>query len=115
MPSIKRQALTIELTPENVKKELLGARTFCLKEEAEMLLKMGFGKGANTKNTLVMDANGPIDNTLRFPDEPVRHKLLDLVGDMYLLGAPILGRIVAIRSGHNLNGELVNKIRNSKS
>ena len=110
-PAIGRQSFSKVLDPEVFGKEIAPARTFCLKEEAEALLKMGYGKGANYKNTLVMEKDGPIDNTLRFPDEPVRHKVLDLIGDLYLLGKPIKGRIVAIRSGHKLNLELVKKIK----
>ncbi|NQU95302.1 MAG: UDP-3-O-[3-hydroxymyristoyl] N-acetylglucosamine deacetylase [Candidatus Omnitrophica bacterium] len=109
--AIGRQSFSQVLNPEVFQKEIAPARTFCLKEEAEALLEMGYGKGANYKNTLVMDKDGPIDNVLRFPDEPVRHKVLDLIGDLYLLGRPIRGRIVAIRSGHKLNLELVKKIK----
>ena len=111
IPAIGRQALTVDLDENVFCKEIAGARTFCLKEEAEMLLKLGFGKGANTKNTLVMDNNGPIDNVLRYPDEPVRHKILDLLGDLYLVGRPLEGRVIAIGSGHALNGELVSALR----
>ncbi|MFH1593404.1 MAG: UDP-3-O-acyl-N-acetylglucosamine deacetylase [Candidatus Omnitrophota bacterium] len=110
-PAIGKQFFSEALSPETFQKEVAPARTFCLKEEAEYLLKKGYGKGADLKNTLVMDEAGPMDNVLRFPDEPVRHKVLDLVGDLYLLGRPIKGRIVAIRSGHKLNLELVKKIR----
>ncbi|MBN1353869.1 MAG: UDP-3-O-[3-hydroxymyristoyl] N-acetylglucosamine deacetylase [Candidatus Omnitrophica bacterium] len=92
-------------------KEIAPARTFCLKEEAEALVKSGYGKGADFKNTLVMDENGPIDNILRFPNEPARHKVLDLIGDLYILGRPVKGRVIAIRSGHQLNLELVKKIK----
>lgn len=110
-PSLKRQYLSLSLDRKAFSEEIVGARTFCLKEEAEELLKMGFGKGANTKNTLVMDEGGPIDNVLRFPDEPVRHKILDLIGDLYLIGAYIQGRLIAIGSGHELNMELVKEIK----
>ncbi|MBL7157207.1 MAG: UDP-3-O-[3-hydroxymyristoyl] N-acetylglucosamine deacetylase [Candidatus Omnitrophica bacterium] len=109
--SIGRQSFSQVLNPDVFQKEIAPARTFCLKEEAEALLEMGYGKGANYKNTLVMGKDGPIDNVLRFPDEPVRHKVLDLIGDLYLLGRPIRGRIVAIRSGHKLNLELIKKIK----
>ncbi|MDD5438808.1 MAG: UDP-3-O-acyl-N-acetylglucosamine deacetylase [Candidatus Omnitrophica bacterium] len=111
VPSIGRQFLDLVLTGDNFSREIIGARTFCLRQEAEMLLKMGYGKGANTANTLVMDESGPIDNTLRFPDEPVRHKILDLVGDLYLTGAFLKGRVIAVKSGHELNMALVEKIR----
>jgi len=111
VPSIGKQSLSLELDGETFYREVAQARTFCLKEEAMALLKMGFGKGANTTNTLVMDAGGPIENVLRFFDEPVRHKILDLVGDLYLAGAPLEGRVIALRSGHDLNAELVKKIK----
>ena len=109
--SIGKQFFSSIVTPENFEKEIAPARTFCLKEEAEILRKKGYGKGANFQNTLIMDKEGPIDNVLRFPDEPVRHKVLDLVGDLSLLGRHIKGRIMAARSGHKLNSELVAKIK----
>ena len=95
-------------------REIAPARTFCMEEEAEKLLKMGLGKGANYDNTLVMGPSGPIKTALRFPDEPVRHKILDLIGDLYLLGVQIKGHVVAIKSGHRLNMELVSKIKGEK-
>ncbi len=110
-PPIGRQFFSSALDEEVFAKEIAPARTFCLKEEAEALLGMGYGKGANYENTLVMDGSGPIDNALRFPDEPVRHKVLDLLGDLYLAGKRIKGRIIAARSGHKLNLELVQKLR----
>ncbi len=90
--------------------ELAPARTFCLRKEAEALQAAGFGKGAGTHNTLVLDGGTVVDNDLRFPDEPVRHKMLDLLGDLYLLGRPINGHIVAHRSGHGLNRALARAI-----
>ena len=110
-PAVGRQFFSETLDAEIFQEKIAPARTFCLKEEAEALLKQGYGKGADFKNTLVMDKEGPIDNSLRFPDEPVRHKVLDLIGDLYLLGKPIKGRAIAIRSGHKLNLELVKKIK----
>ena len=113
LSSIGRQSLSIELDQEIFYKEIAPARTFCLKEEAELLITQGFGKGANLTNTLVMDEKGPINNVLRFPDEPVRHKILDLVGDLYLAGNAVEGGVIGIRSGHELNMELVKKIKRS--
>ncbi|MDD4203138.1 MAG: UDP-3-O-acyl-N-acetylglucosamine deacetylase [Candidatus Omnitrophica bacterium] len=110
-PAIGKQYLSLELTPEIVVDELIFARTFCLKEEAEMLQKMGYGKGANTKNTLVMDVDGPMENVLRFSDELVRHKMLDLVGDMYLTNYPIIAKVVAVNSGHAMNMEIIKQIK----
>jgi UDP-3-O-acyl N-acetylglucosamine deacetylase len=110
-PAIGRQFFSRTIDSETFRKEIAPARTFCLKEEVDRLLKQGYGKGANLKNTLVMAKDGPVENTLRFPDEPVRHKVLDLIGDLYLLGKPVKGRLIAVRSGHKLNVELVKKIK----
>ncbi|MCF7873227.1 MAG: UDP-3-O-acyl-N-acetylglucosamine deacetylase [Candidatus Omnitrophica bacterium] len=89
------------------------ARTFCLKKEVDNLLKMGLGKGANYKNTLVVSDQGVVDNKLRFHDEFIKHKILDLVGDLYLAG-PIKAHIIAVRSGHSLNMKLLQKLRRYK-
>jgi UDP-3-O-[3-hydroxymyristoyl] N-acetylglucosamine deacetylase/3-hydroxyacyl-[acyl-carrier-protein] dehydratase len=86
------------------------ARTFCLKEEAEALRAAGFGKGATFENTLVLGERGVVNNTLRFEDEFARHKILDLLGDLYLLGAPLRARVMAVRSGHGLNVKLIKKL-----
>ena len=92
--------------------EIAPARTFCLKEEAEALLKAGLGRGANYENTLVLDSTGPIGTEMRFPNEPIRHKILDLVGDLYMLGMPIIGKVEAIKTGHSMNLRLVKEIYN---
>ncbi len=86
------------------------ARTFCLKEEAESLRAAGFGKGATYDNTLVLDREGVINNTLRFEDEFARHKILDLLGDLYLLGSHLRAHVIAVRSGHPLNVKLLKKL-----
>jgi UDP-3-O-[3-hydroxymyristoyl] N-acetylglucosamine deacetylase/3-hydroxyacyl-[acyl-carrier-protein] dehydratase len=83
------------------------ARTFAMLAEAEAMRARGLFTHLNPADMLVLGPNGPVDNTLRFPDEPVRHKLLDLLGDLYLAGRPIVGRIIASRSGHALNQQLV--------
>ncbi len=108
--SIGTEEFGIELDRDSFEREIAPARTFCLKKEAEALLKAGLGGGANCENTLVMDDDGPAGTCLRFPNEPVRHKILDLVGDLYLLGVPIIGKVVAKRSGHRLNLKMVKKI-----
>ena len=110
-PAIGKQYFDITVTEDTFEKDIAGARTFCLEKEVKILLAMGLGKGANYKNTLVLGDFGPIDNELRFPDEPVRHKILDLIGDLYLLGMPVKGHVVAIKSGHKLNMELVKKLK----
>ncbi len=109
-----RGVCTSVVTPEVFKKEIAPCRTFCLQEEAESIRSRGLGQGADYQNTLVFGPEGAIDNTLRFPDEPVRHKLLDCIGDFYLLGLPIRGHVIAFRSGHNLNRELLKKILEQK-
>lgn len=97
----------------NLTNNFYEARTFCIEEEIKSLLDMGLGKGSNYDNTLVVSTNGILKNTLRFPDEFVKHKILDLIGDLYLAG-PIKGHIIAIRSGHSLNIKLLQKLRQYK-
>ena len=97
-PAIGKQFLNITVTEETFQSQVAPARTFCLEKEAKALLAMGLGKGANYKNTLVLGRNGPVENKLRFSDEPVRHKVLDLIGDLYLLGMPVKGHVVAVKS-----------------
>ena len=92
-----------------VKDNFYQARTFCLEEEVKSLLEMGMGKGANYKNTLVVSKDGVIDNELRFDNEFAKHKILDLVGDIYLAG-PIKGHIIAVKGGHSLNIRLLQKL-----
>ncbi len=109
--ALGRQFFTAVFSPETFERDICPARTFCLEEEAEALIKGGMGKGANYDNTLVVGDKGVVKNTLRFDDEFVRHKVLDLVGDFYLLGMPIKGHIIAVKSGHTLNIRLVQKIQ----
>lgn len=109
------QFVSLRILPEIFEREIAPARTFCLKEEAQVLLSKGFGKGANLENTLVFERNLPIDNALRFDTEACRHKIMDLLGDLFLLGGFLKGHVIATRSGHALNVELVRKIAMSQS
>ncbi len=109
-----RASVTFAVTPENFERDIAPCRTFCLKDEADALRAKGFGQGANYANTLVFGPEGVVQNTLRFPDEPARHKLMDCVGDLYLLGIPLKGHVFAFKSGHNLNRELLKKIAEQK-
>lgn len=111
VPGLGSQYMSQVLDEMAFENNIAPARTFCLEQEAEQLLKMGLGKGANYDNTLVIGKDGPIKTILRFPNEPVRHKVLDLIGDLYLVGMPIKGHVVAIKSGHKLNMELVKKLK----
>jgi len=108
---IGTQFLSLIIDEGSFENEIAPARTFCLESEALDLLKRGFGKGADYENTLVIGKDGPVKNAYRFQDEPVRHKILDLMGDLYLLGASLKGHVVAVRSGHRLNLELVRELK----
>ena len=107
---IGRQSLRLLLTPEMFRRELAPARTFIRQEEAERLRAEGLGTHVSPKDLLIFDENGPVDNRLRYEDECVRHKLLDLVGDLALSGHRLIGAYTADRSGHFLNGQLVRKL-----
>lgn len=113
-PMLSSQFFDITITPDTFEKEIASSRTFCLEREAEELLKKGFGKGANYQNTLVVGDDGVKENQLRFPNEFVRHKIHDLMGDLYLLGMPIKGHVFAVKSGHALNIELLKKINQQR-
>jgi UDP-3-O-[3-hydroxymyristoyl] N-acetylglucosamine deacetylase len=112
--AIGRQSLQLPITPESFRSELAPARTFVLREEAEWLVSRGLGRRATYQNVLVFDANGPVDNELRFRDECVRHKTLDLLGDLALAGCDLVGQFIAHRSGHRLNAELVKALLNEE-
>jgi UDP-3-O-acyl N-acetylglucosamine deacetylase len=107
---IGRQSLEISLSSRHFRLNLAPSRTFLLEAEADALKAMGLGRQASPKDLLVFDAHGPIDNQLRFPDECVRHKMVDLVGDLAMAGCDLIGRFTAYRSGHRLNAELVRAI-----
>ncbi len=109
-PLLRGQFLEVALNEESFIKELASARTFCLEDEASKLKEQGLGCGADYHNTLVIGKNGVIKNKLRFEDEFVRHKMLDLIGDLSLLGQPLKGHVIAIKSGHMLNLKLLRKI-----
>ncbi len=97
-------------TREAYIREVAPARTFCLAQEAEAMRSMGLFKGFTSKDLLVIGPEGPIDNAWRFENEPARHKLLDLIGDLALVGGPIRGEIVAHRAGHALNHAMARAI-----
>ncbi len=109
-PMLKGQYLETVITPDTFMKEISPARTFCLEQEAQELQRQGVGCGANYENTLVVGEHGVLRNKLRFPDEFVRHKVLDLLGDLYVYGMRIKGHIVALKSGHSLNLSFLQKL-----
>ena len=79
------------------------ARTFAIRPEAEKMRAAGFGKGANTQNTVIIDGDKAVETQLRVPMEPVKHKILDLIGDLYVIGRPLHATINAKYSGHRAN------------
>lgn len=107
---IGRQVHTQAITPGAFAHELADCRTFILESEAAELRRQGLGTRTTTADLLVFGPRGPMDNTLRHANEPARHKVLDLVGDLSLLGADLCGHVVAYRSGHPLNVELVRQL-----
>jgi UDP-3-O-[3-hydroxymyristoyl] N-acetylglucosamine deacetylase/3-hydroxyacyl-[acyl-carrier-protein] dehydratase len=109
--AVGRQLFVFRLDPQHFIEQIAPARTFVLEAEARQFQAMGLGKHLTYRDILVYGPQGVIDNELKFTDEPVRHKILDLIGDLALLGRPIYGRIFARRSGHALNHEMVRRFR----
>lgn len=107
---IDRQILSYRLTPESFEKNLAPARTFLLEVEAKQFQARGMGTHVGPRDLLVINSDGPIKNSYRFPNECVRHKIVDLIGDLALVGRAVKGRIVAYKSGHTLNQKLVRKL-----
>ncbi|MBN2183373.1 MAG: UDP-3-O-[3-hydroxymyristoyl] N-acetylglucosamine deacetylase [Sedimentisphaerales bacterium] len=107
---IGRQIFSCKLSPENFEKHLAPARTFLLESEALQFHARGMGTHIGPRDLLVINSDGPIKNTYRFPNECVRHKIVDLIGDLTLVGCPVKGRIVAYKSGHSLNQLLARKL-----
>lgn len=106
-PEVQGGSYHVQVTPESFAREIAPARTFCLASEVELLQAAGLGKGATRENTVVL---GDPATVLRMPGEPVRHKLLDLLGDLHLLGAGLEAHLIATRSGHRTNAELVRRL-----
>ena len=107
-PLIGLQYCDIEITPESYMQEIAGARTIAYEKEIEGLRRMGLGLGGTLENVIVYNDGGWL-NSLRYPDELVRHKVLDLLGDLRLAGL-VRGHIIAAASGHELNTRLAGEI-----
>jgi len=108
---LRTQALTLSIDSDSYTREIAPARTYVLRPEVDAFMKQGLGKGATPENTIVLEQNGEASGTLRFPDEYVRHKMLDLIGDLYLAGAPLSARVIGYKSGHAANIRLARAIR----
>lgn len=105
------QFFSIEISPEVWKRELAHARTFCFFEEIEFLIKNGLIKGGSLENAVVIRDDAVLTNEpLRYPEEFVRHKILDIIGDLSLVGRPIKGHVIAVKPGHAANVDLARQI-----
>ena len=115
-PLIGKQRLSLEINPENFRKEIAFARTFGFKKDLANFYAMGLAQGGTLKNAVVLDETHVINpEGLRARDEFVRHKILDLLGDIALLGNPLRGHIVAYKSGHALHHKMVHALMERKS
>ncbi|NOX25641.1 MAG: UDP-3-O-acyl-N-acetylglucosamine deacetylase [Deltaproteobacteria bacterium] len=108
---IQNQSYSIEVSPETFSKEIASARTFGFLDQVEKLQQSGYALGGSLDNAVVVDRNGVMnEGGLRFEDEFARHKILDLLGDITLLGCPVLGHIIASKSGHGQHFGLMREI-----
>jgi UDP-3-O-[3-hydroxymyristoyl] N-acetylglucosamine deacetylase len=105
-PLLRHQSRSVVVTPDGFAEDLAPARTFGFLKDLEMLRQQGLTLGGSLDNAVVLGETGVLNNTLRFEDEFVRHKILDAIGDLALIGAPIIGHVVAHRAGHALHTAL---------
>ncbi|HUG43328.1 MAG TPA: UDP-3-O-acyl-N-acetylglucosamine deacetylase [Acidobacteriota bacterium] len=123
-PLIGRQRLDLQVTPESYRREIAFARTFGFYSEVEELKRKGLIRGGSLDNAVVLSESDIMNDSLRSADEFVRHKVLDLIGDLSLCGYPVVGRIRAFKAGHALhthlataltrNGGLARRVRESR-
>ena len=109
-PLLRHQSRTLRITEESFIEELAPARTFTFLKDVEMLRQNGLALGGSLENAIVLGETGVLNNALRFEDEFVRHKILDAVGDLALVGYPVIGHLFAHRAGHALHTEFAAKI-----
>ncbi|MBI4482390.1 MAG: UDP-3-O-acyl-N-acetylglucosamine deacetylase [Acidobacteria bacterium] len=110
-PLIRRQSLALEVTPERFAGQIAPARTFGFYHEVEGMRRNGLARGGSLENALVLDEKGLLNGQrLRFADEFVRHKILDLLGDLALIGRPLRAHILAEKAGHSLHTHLASRI-----
>ncbi len=115
-PFINRQTFHFEMKNGSFGREIASARTFGFTTEIEMLRKANLALGGSLDNAIVLTPEGMLnENPLRFADEFVRHKILDIIGDIALLGMPILGKIIAEKSGHSVHASLMSKLLKTES
>jgi len=109
-PLLRHQSRTLRITEESFAEEVAPARTFTFLKDVEMLRQNGLALGGSLENAIVLGETGVLNNALRFDDEFVRHKLLDAVGDLALVGFPVIVHLVAHRAGHALHTEFAARI-----
>ena len=110
-PVVGRQVASLEVSESTFVEELAPARTYGFLRDVAVMRKNGMARGGSLENAVVVGKRSVLNDSLRFEDEFVRHKMLDLVGDLWLLGRPILGHVAAYNGGHALNHELVGAVR----
>jgi len=109
-PLLRHQSRTLRITEESFLEHIAPARTFTFLKDVEMLRQNGLALGGSLENAIVLGETGVLNNPLRFEDEFVRHKILDAIGDLALVGYPVIGHLVAHRAGHALHTEFAAKI-----
>ena len=109
-PLLRHQARTLRITEASFVDDIAPARTFTFLKDVEMLRQNGLALGGSLENAIVLGETGVLNNALRFEDEFVRHKILDAIGDLALVGYPVVGHLVAHRAGHALHTEFATKI-----
>jgi UDP-3-O-[3-hydroxymyristoyl] N-acetylglucosamine deacetylase len=109
-PLLRHQALSLRVTPETFAEQVAPARTFGFLRDVEMLRRSGLALGGSLENAIVIGESGVLNNKLRFEDEFVRHKILDALGDLALLGHPLVGHLEVVRGGHALHAALAQRL-----
>jgi UDP-3-O-[3-hydroxymyristoyl] N-acetylglucosamine deacetylase len=110
-PLVGSQCIEMTLTPDRYAREIAPARTFGFERDLAMMRDMGLIRGASLDNAVCFGREGILNRGgLRFPDECCRHKILDVIGDLALLGYPLLGEVIAERAGHAMHAAIVNRI-----
>jgi UDP-3-O-[3-hydroxymyristoyl] N-acetylglucosamine deacetylase len=109
-PLLRHQSRTVRLSADAFVEEVAPARTFTFLKDVEMMRQNGLALGGSLENAIVLGETGILNNALRFEDEFVRHKILDAIGDLALVGHPVIGHLVAHRAGHALHTEFASKI-----
>ncbi|MFN3477685.1 MAG: UDP-3-O-acyl-N-acetylglucosamine deacetylase, partial [Candidatus Methylomirabilales bacterium] len=110
-PFFGEQTVALQLSEEDFIKEIAQARTYGFLKDVEQLRRMGLARGGSLENAIIIGETGVLNGGLRYRDELVRHKILDLLGDLYLLGKPLVGTIIAYGAGHLLHVKLVKAIQ----